>query len=155
MSSTMRSMGCDVAIATASVPVAACSTMKPPARRTLLVEYRDAGRSSTTSMRGELSAAMEMLRQMDRDPDREGRALAQLALDRDRAAEQLREAPAEREAEPRATDILLDRPAHLHEILEELRELLARDADAGVPDGERHRVRVAHRRGHAHLPRQG
>src|SRR5262245_42581341 len=110
MSSTMRSMGCDVAIATASVPVAACSTTKPPARRTLRVEYREAGRSSTTSMRDELSAAMEMLREMDRDPDREGRALAQLALDRDRTAKELRKAPAERETEPRATDIFLDGP---------------------------------------------
>ena len=76
---------------------------------------------------------------MHRQPQRERRAFADLALDADVAAEQLREASRDREAEPRAAlHRVAARPGvHLLELVEDARLIARRDADAGVDDLQR------------------
>ena len=62
-------------------------------------------------------------------------------VDRDVAAEQDRQLPAERQAQAGAAQPLLDRRVHLHEVLEQRAEVLGGDADAGVGDGRSSRGR--------------
>ena len=79
--------------------------------------------------------------QLQRDRDREPRALAELALDRDVAAEQRRQLAAERQTEAGAAQPLLDRRVDLDEVLEQRADVLGGDADAGVGDRRRSRGR--------------
>ncbi len=69
----------------------------------------------------------------------------------DRTAEQLREALAQRQAEPGAAQALLDRRLDLGEVLEDRVLQFLRDADAGVGHRERDRVVVVLHRCDAHL----
>src|SRR3954466_705470 len=67
----------------------------------------------------------------------EGRSLARRALDVDLAAEEPRDLPTDREAEPRAAVLAAGGPVRLLERLEDDLLLVVRDADAGVLDVER------------------
>ena len=79
---------------------------------------------------------------------REGRAGALLALDRDVASHQLREAAHDREAEARAAEAARGRGIGLRERLEQARALLFGEPDAGVGDRDRDlRSAVAERLG--------
>ena len=69
--------------------------------------------------------------------DGEGRALAELALDLDLAAVELDEAARERQAEAGALGADAVRLGELLELAEQPRQILARDADAGVGDRSR------------------
>ena len=84
---------------------------------------------------------------MHRQPQRERRALAELALDADVAAEELREPPRDREPEPGAAlhRIAARTGVHLLELLEDARLIARRDADAGVDDLQRDPRRDARR----------
>src|SRR5208282_3509766 len=66
----------------------------------------------------------------------EARAAAELALDADLAAHELRELPCDREPEPGAAVFPRERGVDLAEGLEDAGLLLRRDADAGIEHGE-------------------
>src|SRR5579872_6122029 len=68
--------------------------------------------------------------------EREGRALSELARERDRPLEHAREAPADREPEARPAVLPRLRAVHLLEVLEDARPVLLGDADARVGDGD-------------------
>ena len=72
--------------------------------------------------------------------EREGRAPPGLALDPDRAAMELDEAPGQRQAEAGAFRLAQVVAAGLAEFLEHQRLLVLGDADAGVDDGDLDRV---------------
>ena len=76
---------------------------------------------------------------MDRQPQRERRAFAELTVDADVAAEQLREPARDREAESRAAlhRVAARAGVHLLELVEDARLIVGRDADAGVDDLQR------------------
>src|SRR5690242_16497003 len=67
-----------------------------------------------------------------RQEDRDGGAAADLTVQRDSAAVQLDEALRQRQAEPRPLEFAIERGVELVERAEDLVEILARDADAGV-----------------------
>ena len=71
-----------------------------------------------------------------RQEERERAALADFALDVDLAAEQSRDLAADREPEAGAAVTAARRPVRLLEGLEDQAELVLRDADSGVHDGE-------------------
>src|SRR5262249_28975721 len=81
---------------------------------------------------------------VDRQRERERRALPQVALHPDPAAMQLDELAGESQPEPGTPDLLVWRP-DLPELLEDRLLVLSRDADAGVGDGDLDRVLVHHR----------
>ena len=76
------------------------------------------------------------------DGKRERRSASRLGLDREPAAVPLDDPPGDRQAEPGAA---AGRVRHLHERLEDPREVVARDPRAGV--GDRNRDLVAAARG--------
>src|SRR6516225_5046642 len=69
-----------------------------------------------------------------RQPDREGRAAAGLALDRDVAAHHLTEAPADREPKPGAAVFARRRCVGLRELLKQLPYLFRRHSNSRVGD---------------------
>ena len=77
---------------------------------------------------------------MARQKDRELRALARLAVDEDEAAGLLDDAVDGREAEPGAGADLLGR----EERLEDARQILLGDADAGIGDLDQHIIAGRH-----------
>src|SRR3990170_1733676 len=85
-----------------------------------------------------------------RDGEGEGRALAELARERQRAAVQLDQPASQRE--PQARSLALPRVvvADLAELLEHRLLVFCRDPDAGIGDRHRHRVAVQ-RRAHGDL----
>src|SRR5262245_30152826 len=78
----------------------------------------------------------------DRQPDREGRALAVGALDGQVTAHQPAEMPADGEAQPGAAVLTPGTGFRLGERFEEAAELLLGHADPGVRDGESDEWRV-------------
>src|SRR5689334_23986101 len=164
-SSTTRSSGRSPAKARAACPVSASTTSNPSLRRTRAVEYLVGALSSTTRMLarglsgiGRSGAAAVLGAGRDAgalvgQPDRQGhgelRALAQRALDRDVAAEQQRQLSAQRQAQARAPQALLDGRIDLDEIVEQRADVLGGDADAGVGDAERDALGVTHAGGDA------
>ena len=99
----------------------------------------------------ELTCALRRAREAHRQDNREARALAELALHRDPAAEQLGELARQRQAQSRAAQPLLQAHVELHEIREQVRHVFGGDADAGVGHRELDLVIVEHARGDAHL----
>src|SRR5947209_13719831 len=79
----------------------------------------------------------------DRKVERERAALAYRAVRGDRAAEQLRDLPADRQAEAGAAVLSAGGPVRLLERAEDGLQLLLRDADPGVAHPERQRRPVA------------
>src|SRR6202048_3219055 len=77
-----------------------------------------------------------------RQPDREGRAAAGLALDRDVPAHHLTEAPTDGEPKTRATVSARCGRGSLGKLLEQLAHLLWRHADSGIGHGERDPIAV-------------
>jgi hypothetical protein len=86
-------------------------------------------------------------RRRERQAHRERRTLSGArTVHGDRSSVQVDEAPRERESDPEAALRAIDRLMELREHLEDRRQLVARDADTGVRDGDVHRGTVASRR---------
>src|SRR5688500_16229608 len=72
-----------------------------------------------------------------RQRQREGAPIARYALRREVAPHPSREVAADREAEPHSLRLARQPLIDLHERLEDARELVRRDADAGIPHRDR------------------
>src|SRR5579862_2524091 len=165
LTSSTTASGESRALARASLPVAASTTAKPAERSIRDVVYRVAGLSSTTRMVTALASPMSerlarrlrvgherdgfVTRQSHRYREEEGGPGARLAVDAHPAAEQLRELPAQREAQPGPAQTLLNRRVELHEVVEERGLMFPGDADAGVGHRERDHADTVIDRGNA------
>ena len=94
---------------------------------------------------GQVELQARLLAQLQRQADGERAAPAQLALQRDLAAQQLRQLADDRQAQAGAGVFARQRIARLAELLEHQVLFLRGDADAGVDDGETHVPRVGRR----------
>ena len=150
----MRSKDSVVAFETACKPFSAASTRAPARPKTNWINLRFVSPSSTTSMRWlsnrnrgrrgnrawHINGAGEVLQQFDslERPNAEfaseSRTVAQLALHRDAAPEQLGESATDGQAQARAAKLAGDRRIGLRKRIEDQPQLFRRNADARVGD---------------------
>src|SRR6516225_4506884 len=109
-----------------------CFTAPPPGQST----RNDRTRAALADRGAGEADPGGLVGRLERQVDREGGALAELALDGDLAAVELDEAAGERQPEARPLGAGAAGLGELLELPEQPRQILARDADAGVGDAD-------------------